>query len=91
MIDWLLSAQPHALRASRWIVLCCCLALLSLASLPHNAADRIIAIVGVTVIFVVFALWLGMVALAILKPRLFDDLRRKRSNAAPEATLDGPG
>jgi hypothetical protein len=69
------------------------MALLGLASLPHSAADRIIAIVGVTVIIAIFALWLGMVALAILKPRRFEDLRRKRraATALSEATTDRQG
>jgi hypothetical protein len=86
MIDWLLAAQPHVVRASRWIVLCCGMGLLGLASLPHNTVDRIIAIVGVVVIAAVFALWLGMALITILTPRLFHNLRRRSKVATSKMT-----
>lgn len=81
MIDWLLAAQPHALGAGRWVIGCCGLAVLGLGGLPHDTAHRIIAITGLAVTAIVFALWLGMVIVTILCPRLLADLRRKRAVA----------
>ncbi len=82
MIDWLITHHRDAIRASRWIVVGSGAALLGLASLPHNPADRIIALVGLAIVAVVFAAWLGIMLVTILRPRLFGELQRKRAAAA---------
>lgn len=81
MIDWLLSNQPHIIRWSRWIILCCAAALLGISRLPHNAFDRIVAIMGLIVVATIFVIWLGVALTTIFKPRLFGELRRRRAEA----------
>jgi len=82
MIDWLLANHPHFIRFSRWIVVACGGALLAIASLPHNAVDRVIAIVGVLLVGLVFAIWLAIALITIIRPRIFADLRQRRAQRA---------
>ena len=54
MIDWLLANQRGIVGGSRYIVAGCAFGLLGIASLPRNAFDRVIAMIGVTAIGFVF-------------------------------------
>ncbi len=79
MIDWILAHQPSVVRFSRWIVVACAFALLGISRLEPSPLNRIVAIVGLATIGLVFAAWLAIVLITIIRPRLFDDLRRRRS------------
>jgi DNA-binding transcriptional LysR family regulator len=82
VIDWLLANHPHFIRFSRWIVVACAAALLGIARLPHSAVDRVIAIVGILLVGLVFALWLAVVLVTIIRPRTLADIRQSRANGA---------
>lgn len=82
MIDWVLARQRGIVGGSRFIVAGCAFALIGIASLPHNAIDRIVAIVGLTLVAIVFAVWLAVVVLTIAHPRLFRRLRESRAAVA---------
>jgi hypothetical protein len=82
MIDWLLANHPHFVRYSRWVLAACAAALLGIANLPRNPLDRVIAIVGLATIALVFAVWLALVLTTILRPRTFEDMRRRRADQA---------
>jgi hypothetical protein len=78
LIDWLLTNQRGIVGGSRYIVAGCAFALLGIASLPRNAVDRVIAIVGLGAVALVFFGWLAVVVLTIAHPRLFRRLRQRR-------------
>jgi|GEM_PF-2941487 len=82
MIDWLLANHHHFVRFSRWMVVACGGALLGIASLPHNAIDRVIAIVGLLLVGLVFAVWLAIALITIIRPRTFADIRQRRARRA---------
>ena len=82
MIDWVLARQRGIVGGSRFIVAGCAFALIGIASLPHNAVDRIVAIIGLALVAIVFAVWLAVVALTIAHPRLFRRLRERRAAGA---------
>jgi lipopolysaccharide/colanic/teichoic acid biosynthesis glycosyltransferase len=80
LIDWVLARQRGIVRGSRFIVAGCAFALIGIASLPRNAIDRILAIVGLTLVAFVFFVWLAVVALTIAHPGLFRQLRERRAS-----------
>jgi Na+/proline symporter len=82
MIDWLLANHPHLVRYRRWVVVACAAALLGIARLPPNPLDRVIAIAGLALVALVFAVWLAIMLVTILRPRLFEDMRRHRAERA---------
>lgn len=79
MIDWVLARQRGIVGGSRLIVAGCAFALIGIASLPHNAVDRIVAIIGLALVAIVFFVWLAVVTLTIAHPRLFRQLRERRA------------
>ena len=91
MINWLLSNHRGVIRASRWIVIACALALLGIAGLPHNAVDRAIGIVGIVLVAGAFLAWLALAVAMVVRPRLVHDLQRKRADAAARRLEDAPG
>ena len=82
MIDWVLARQRGIVSGSRFIVAGCAFALIGIASLPRNAVDRVVAIIGLILVAIVFFTWLAVVALTIAHPRLFRQLRERRAGAA---------
>ena len=82
MIDWLLARQRGIVGGSRFIVAGCAFALIGIASMPHNAIDRIVAIISLIFVAIVFFLWLAVVVLTIAHPRLFHRLRERRVELA---------
>jgi len=81
LIDWVLARQRGIVGGSRFIVSGCAFALMGIASLPHNAVDRIVAIIGLVLVAIVFAVWLTVVVLTVANPRLFVRLRERRAPA----------
>jgi len=79
MIDWVLAHHRNIVRFSRWIVVGCAVALLGISQLPPNPLDRLVALLGIAIIVPAFLIWLGVALITILRPRLFEDLRRRRS------------
>jgi hypothetical protein len=79
VIDWLLINNRAFVRHSRWMMAGCAFALIAIASLPHNAVDRVLALIGLATVGVIFLLWLGVVLVTLVRPRLFDEMRRRRS------------
>ena len=79
MIDWILAHQLSIVRFSRWIVVACALGLLGISQLEPGPLNRAVAIVGLAAISLVFMVWLAIVLITIIRPRFFDDLRRRRS------------
>lgn len=82
MIDWVLARQRGIVGGGRFIVAGCAFALIGIASLPHNAVDRVVAIIGLILVAMVFFVWLAVVVLTIAHPRLFRRLRERRASAA---------
>jgi hypothetical protein len=82
LIDWVLARQRGIVGGSRFIVAGCAFALIGIASLPHNALNRIVAIIGLALVAIVFFVWLAIVALTIAHPRLFRQLRERRMGVA---------
>jgi lipopolysaccharide/colanic/teichoic acid biosynthesis glycosyltransferase len=78
LIDWVLARQRGIVAGSRLIVAGCAFALIGIASLPHNAVDRVLAIIGLVLVAIVFVVWLAVVVLAIARPGLFHRLRERR-------------
>jgi hypothetical protein len=82
LIDWLLARQRGIVGGSRFIVAGCAFALIGIASLPHTALDRIVAIISLILVAIVFFVWLAVVVLTIAHPRLFHRLRERRAELA---------
>ncbi|PXA86406.1 hypothetical protein DMC47_34860 [Nostoc sp. 3335mG] len=82
MIDWLLSNHRHFVRFSRWIVAACATALVGIAGLPRTPFDRLAAIIGVSFVALIMLVWLVIVLVTILRPRIFAELRQRRAEAA---------
>lgn len=76
----MLARQRGIVAGSRFIVGGCAFALIGIASLPHNAVDRVLAIIGLILVTIVFLVWLAVVTLTIAHPRLFRRLRERRAN-----------
>lgn len=80
MIDWVLARQRGIVGGSRFIVAGCAFALIGIASLPHSAFDRIVAVIGLMTVATVFLVWLAVVVLTIANPRLLRRLRERRAD-----------
>lgn len=79
MIDWVLANHREIVRFSRWLVVACGAALFGIASLPHTTFNRLLAIAGLAAIGLVVVVWLSVVLVTILHPRLFAEIRQRRS------------
>ena len=79
MIDWLLNNHRSIIARSRWILVACAAALLAISRLPPTLMDRWLARVGVAAIALVFILWAVLALLAVFRPRLLDEIQRRRS------------
>jgi hypothetical protein len=88
LIDWVLARQRGIVGSSRFIVAGCAFALIGIASLPHNALDRVVAIIGLVLVAIVFAVWLAVVVLTIAHPRLFRRLRERPADAVRKPPED---
>ena len=75
----MLARQRGIVGGSRFIVAGCAFALIGIASLPRNAVDRVVAIIGLTLVAIVFFTWLAVVALTIANPRLLRRLKERRA------------
>jgi hypothetical protein len=78
LIDWLLANHRAIVAGSRYIVGGCALALIGIASLPHNSIDRVVAVIGILAIALIFLGWLAVIIVTIAHPRLFHRLRDRR-------------
>jgi hypothetical protein len=80
MLDWILANHRDLVRASRWIVTGCGLALMAIAQLPHDLFDRALAVVGMICVAIAFLIWFGVVIVTIVRPRTFEEIRRRRAD-----------
>ena len=80
MIEWLLANHRGIVAGSRFIVGGCAVALIGIASLPHNNIDRFVAVIGILVIALIFLGWLAVIVVTIANPRLFHRSRDRRRN-----------
>jgi hypothetical protein len=78
MLGWLARNHRRVVRNSRWIIMACGFALLALDGLPRDPADHAIAMIGVGVVAAVFALWVAVVAVSVIRPRTFAQWHHRR-------------
>ena len=88
MIDWWLGEHPNSYWLTRGLLFGCAGLLLAVADLPHNDADRVVAIVAVAAVAVIFLLWLARILILIIHPRLLLEMRRKRAEASMRLQRD---
>jgi uncharacterized membrane protein YhaH (DUF805 family) len=78
IFNWLLDHRGEWVRASRWIVFGCAMALIAISQLPHGPVDRVLAIIALALVALVFATWLVLVLAVVMIPRRLRDLDARR-------------
>ena len=62
----------------------CAFALMALDELPHDSVDHAFAMIGVVAVMLVFALWMGVVGVTVIRPQTFAQMQRRRAQRRPD-------